>query len=75
MPTITWFKDQHEIVFEAFDGRVLLGENGTLIVGNVGQLDSGVYSCRASSNGKSVVKETKVVVNGKGISANASMEY
>jgi len=64
-PTISWFKDRHEITFEAFDDRLLLGQDGTLNVGNVSEADAGVYSCRASSLGKSVVKETRVVVKGK----------
>ena len=43
----------------------MLDANKSLIILNVTDKDQGVYSCRASnSNGKAVVKECNVSING-----------
>jgi hypothetical protein len=49
----------------------MLAANKSLIILNVTDKDQGVYSCRASnSNGKAVVKECNVSINGNNICKN-----
>ena len=63
-PAISWFKNHHEISFKAFDRKVLLGQNNSLIIFNLTDKDEAIYSCRASNSKGSAVKETSIKVNG-----------
>ena len=63
-PTISWFKDHHEISFQAFDRKVFLGQNNSLIIFNLTDKDEAIYSCRAINSKGSAVKETRIKVNG-----------
>jgi len=62
---ITWYKNHHELAFEAFNQKIYLGQTNTLVISNLTEEDSGTYSCRASSNDKSLVVETELIVMGK----------
>ena len=66
VPTVSWFKNHREISFnESHDSRIMLAANKSLLIFNITDKDQGVYSCRASNkNGKAVVKECNVNING-----------
>ncbi len=64
-PLVSWFKNNDHLKFDLFETRVFVNENNSLVIQNISQLDSGMYSCRASyKNGKDVRKESQVIVHG-----------
>lgn len=70
-PTITWYKDDSEIVPEGNDSRMSLHDNNTILdIQFIKAEDEGKYKCVAANRIGSITRETvlKITSNGTFIS-------
>ena len=67
-PTVTWFKNRHEIFFSDDETRIIKASNNSLIIFKVTDKDDATYSCKATNVvnyvTQSIVKDGKLIVHG-----------
>lgn len=63
---VIWFKNNYQIEFSAYNGRVIKAFNNSLIIYNVTDKDDATYTCKliTDDNLENISKETKLVING-----------